>query len=348
MDTKKVIYFLNMLRRETSGRDLELNKLYGAAISEDNDVVQLDTFLNDYSFYSGVGRTLHNNGSQLIDKLRANPYDALQTLQSIKQMNEMIANEASMCSELLRSPGPFSDNITVLPKKDIMDHIEALKQTANSAAYLIILYGGISEVKDLTWPVSASLLEYIHIVNTKYLSKLMDVKRPEYSWIIRKRKIGGRALFSGDFFYLNYENNHSVEMLCGALHKEPIGTHAFLNIDAYEAGEVDVPYCWGIGNLLSTTPSKALDFLKANVVTSPRSPLADELTRKIPAPTECMRILTDGKPFCISPDQLVNAMNQWQMGHEFYLRKRDGRCLFCGRTVGRGASVCSSHFTTEF
>ena len=348
MDTKKVIYFLNMLRRETSGRDLELNKLYGAAISEDNDVVQLDTFLNDYSFYSGVGRTLHNNGSQLIDKLRANPYDALQTLQSIKQMNEMIANEASLCSELLRSPEPFSDNITVLPKKDIMDHVEALKQTANSAAYLMILYGGISEVKDLTWPVSASLLEYIYIVNTKYLSKLMDVKRPGYSWIIRKRKIGGRALFSGDFFYLNYENNHSVEVLCSALNKEPIGTHAFLNIDAYEAGEVDVPYCWGIGNLLSTTPSKALDFLKADLVTSPRSPSADELTRKIPAPTECLRILTDGKPFCISPDQLVNNMNQWQMGHEFYLRKRDGRCLFCGRTVGRGASVCSSHFTTEF
>ena len=34
MDTKKIIYFLNMLRRETTGRDAELNQLYGDAISE--------------------------------------------------------------------------------------------------------------------------------------------------------------------------------------------------------------------------------------------------------------------------------------------------------------------------
>lgn len=348
MDTKKVIYFLNMLRRETTGHDAALNQLYGAVVSEDEDVVQLDAFLNDYNFYSGVGRTLHDNGSQLIDKLKANPYDAVQTLQSIRQMNEKIANEASLCSNLLRSPEPFFDNITVLPKKDIMDHIEALKQTANSAAYLMILYGGMSIVKDLTWPVNAGLQEYIYTVNTKYLNRLTEIKRPGYSWVIRKRKLGGQALFSGDYFYLNYESNRSVEVLCSALHKEPIGTHAFLNINAYEADEVDVPYCWGIGNLLSTTPSKALDFLKTDVVTHPRSPSANELTRKIPTPTECLRILTDGKPFCTSPDELVNAMNQWQMGHEFYLRKQNGRCLFCGLMVSRGASVCSSHFTTEF
>lgn len=348
MDTKKVIYFLNMLRSETTGRDAELNQLYGAAISEDEDVVQLDTFLNDYNFYSGVGRTLHDNGSQLIDKLRANPYDALQTMQSIQQMNEMIANEASLCSNLLRSPEPFSDNITVLPKKDTMDHIEALKQTANAAAYLMILYGGMSAIKDLTWPTNAGLQEYIYTVNTKYLNKLMEIKRPGYSWVIRKKKLGGRALFSGDYFYLNYESNRSVEVLCSALHKEPIGTHAFLNINAYEADEIDVPYCWGIGNLISTTPSKALSFLQADVVTTPRSPSASELSRKIPTPIECLRILTDQRPFCITPDELVSAMNQWQMGHEFYLRKKNGRCLFCGRMVDRGAYVCPSHFTTEF
>ena len=348
MDTKKIIYFLNMLRRETTGRDAELNQLYGDAISEDEDVAKLDSFLNDYNFYSGVGHTLCDNGSQLIEKLRANPYDALQTMQSIQQMNEMIANEVSLCSNLLRSPEPFADNITVLPKKDTMDYIEALKQIANSAAYLMILYGGMSAVKNLTWPSSAGLQEYIYTVNTKYLTKLTEIQRPGYSWVIRKKKLGGRALFSGDYFYLNYESNRSVEVQCSALHKEPIGTHAFLNINAYEADEIDVPSCWGVGNLLSTTPSKALAFIQADVVTKPRSPSASELTRRIPTPIECLRILTDQKPFCITPDELVSAMNQWQMGHEFYLREKNGRCLFCGRIVNRGAYVCSSHFTTEF
>lgn len=347
MDTKKVIYLLNMLRSETSGRDAELNEMYGAAIRDDDDAAQLDTFLNDYNFYSEIGRTLYDNGSRLINKLRAKPQDALQTLQSIKQLNETIANEASLCSNLLRSPEPFPDSVTVLPKKDVMDHIEALKQIANSAAYLMMLYGGMDMVKELVWPTDAKLQDYIDAVNTVYLNKLMEVKRPGYSWVIRKGKLGGGAFFSGDYFYLNYESNRSVETLCSSLYKEPIGTHAFLNIRAYEAGETDVPYCWGIGNLLSATPSHALDFLRTGVVSWPRSPSAAELARKLPAPYECLRILTNGKPFCISPDGLVNAMNQWHMGHEFYLRKQNGRCPICGRMLSRGASRCPSHFTTE-
>lgn len=349
MDTKKIIYFLNLLRSETTGRDAELNKLYGAVISEDKDVLNLDRILADHIFYSGVGRSLFTNGSQLIDKLRADPYDALQTLQSIRQLNETISNEASLCTDLMRSPLPFTDSITVLPKKDTMDYIEALRQTASSAAYLMMLYGGMGAVKDLAWPSNAGLKlpEYIHTVNTKFLTKLAEIERPKYSWVIRKKKLGGRALFSGDYFYLNYESNRSVEVLCNALHKEPIGTHAFLNINAYESDEIDVPYCWGMGNLISAAPSEALSFLQADVATTPRSPSAGKLTQKIPTPIECLRILTDRKPFCITPDDLVSAMNQWQMGHEFYLRKQSGRCLFCGRMVSHGAYVCPSHFTTE-
>lgn len=347
MDTKKVIYLLNMLRSETSGHASELNQLYGAAISEDDNVVQLCAFLNDYNFYSGVGHALFNSASQLIDKLRASPYDALQTLQSIRQMNETISKEAILCRNLLRSPEPFSDSITVVSKKDTIHYIEALKQTAKSAAYLIMLYGGMDMAKDLVWPTNAGLQECIYAVNTRYLKRLMGMNRPKYCWIIRKQKLSGRALFYGDYFSLNYESIESVNVLCSTLHKEPINTHAFLNINAYEADELEVPYCWGIGNLLSTSLSEALDFLKADVVTRLRSPSGDELTRKIPTPTECLRILTDGKPYCISPDELVNAMNQWQMGHEFYLRKQNGRCLICGKLVNRGIVVCPSHFTSE-
>lgn len=347
MDTKRVIYFLNLLRSETVGRDRELNLLYAEAISEDEDALRLDSFMSDYNFYSGVGRSLGLKGSGLIDSLRANPTDALQTLQSIRQLNEMITHEASLCSALMRSPEPFTDNITVLPKKDIADYIQALRQIANCAAYLMVLYGGMETIRNLTWPTGAGLLEYVYTVNTRYLRKLMELSRPEYSWVIRKRKLGGLALFGGNCFYLSYESNQSVEMICSALHKEAIGTHAFLNIKAYETDENDVPYCWGLGNLSSVGPADALSLLHADVVTVPRSPSADELSRKMPTPLECLKLLSDGKPFCISPDELVVAMNRWYMGHEFYLRKRNGRCLFCGHINAPGTLVCSSHFTTE-
>ncbi|MCD7822949.1 MAG: hypothetical protein LUG86_02855 [Oscillospiraceae bacterium] len=347
MDAKRVIYLLNILRRETNGHDYELNQLYEDAISSDDDVLRLQDYLNNYNFYSGIGGSMRENGEKLINKLRANPYEALKTLESIRQANEMIESEASVCQGLLRSPEPFTESITVLPKKDIMDYVEALKQTANTAVYLIMLYGGMDDVRDLTWSANPGLQEYINAVNTKYLKRLMKVSRPGYSWVISKRKLGGQALFGGDYFHLSFESTASVEILTSTLHREPIGTHAFLNIDAYEADKQDEPYCWGVGNLLSTPPSKALDFLRADVVTKTRSPFQSELTRKIPTPTECLRILTDGRPFCISSDVLVNAMNQWQMGHEIYLRKRNGHCLFCGGTVSGGRLVCPSHFTTE-
>ena len=209
------------------------------------------------------------------------------------------------------------------------------------------LYAGLNHIKNLTWDDTAGIQEMIYAVNTKYLPALCSVRRPNYSWIIRRKRLGGRALFGGDSYYLNYENTRSVEVLCSALHKEPIGTHAFLNIDAYESGEYDVPFCWGIGNIVSASPDTAILFLQNSVATKLRSPQASELRRKMPTPFECVKQLSDGAMFCITPDELLLSMNQWQVGHEIEERKRTHNCLFCGKHVDRNKLVCQSHFTTE-
>ena len=138
-----------------------------------------------------------------------------------------------------------------------------------------------------------------------------------------------------------------MEVLCSALHKEPIGTHAFLNIDAYESGECDAPFCWGIGNIVSASPDTAILFLQNSVATKLRSPQLSELRRKMPTPLECAKQLSDGAMFCITPDELLLTMNQWQVGHEIEERKRTHNCLFCGKQVDGNRLVCSSHFTTE-
>jgi hypothetical protein len=347
MDSKKVLYFLGLLNRETSGHADEIAEIYKRALDENDDVARLKMLLNDYTYYREIGNGLYKNGEEMLDKIYAMPSKALDILSQLKQAHESIDNEVRICKELMHSPLPFSETITVLKKKDTIAYMRALKMIASTSVYLMILYAGLNPIKNLTWDDTAGIQEMIYAVNTKFLPALCGVRRPNYSWIIRRKMLGGRALFGGDSYYLNYENARSVEVLCSALHKEPIGTHAFLNIDAYESGEYNVPFCWGIGNIVSVSPDTAISFLQNSVATKLRSPKSSELRRKMPTLLECVKQLSDGAMFCITPDELLLTMNQWQVGHEIEERKRTHNCLFCGKHVDGNKLVCSSHFTTE-
>ena len=347
MDSKRVLYFLSILNRETSGHSDELDQLYQRALDENDDVVRLKTLLNDYVYYNEIGKAMYKNGSNLLEKVYSFPDKSLEILPEIKQAHESIDNSVKICNELMHSPEPFLETITVLKKKDIIAYMAALKMIASTCIYLITLYAGLNTIKNLTWDDRVGIQEMIYAVNTKFLPALCSVKRPNYSWVIRKRRMGGKALFGGDCFYINYENTRSVEVLCSALHKEPIGTHAFLNIDAYESGTCDVPFCWGLGNIISVSPNNALQFLQNNVATKVRSPRMDELRRRIPTPLECIKQLTDGVLFCVTPDELLLALNLWQIGHEIEERKRTHNCLFCGKHINDDRLVCSAHFTSE-
>lgn len=347
MDSKKVLYFLGLLNRETSGHADEIAEIYKRALDEDDDVIRLKMLLNDYTYYRGIGNALYKNGEEMLDMLYGEPAKALDILPQLKQTNESIDNEVKVCNELMHSPLPFSEIITVLKKKDTIAYMNTLKMIASTCVYLMTLYSGLEPIKNLTWEDTVGIQEMIHAVNTKFLPALCNVRRPNYSWIIRRKRLGGRALFGGDSYYLSYENTRNIDVLCSALHKEPIGTHAYLNIDAYESGECDVPYCWGIGNIVSALPDTAILFLQNSVATKLRSPQPDELQKKMPTPFECVKQLSDGAMFCITPDELLRSMNQWQVGHEIEERKRTNNCLFCGKHVDGNKLVCSSHFTTE-
>ncbi len=347
MDSKRVLYFLDLLANETIGHESELAEIYKRALEENDDVIHLMTLLSDYTYYKGIGNGLYENGKSMLDMIFSNPTNALNILPQLKQAHETIDNQVRVCDELMRSPFPFFETISVLKKKDTYSYMRSLRSIASGSVYLMMLYGGLGPIRNLTWDDTVGIQEMIYAINTKFLPALCSVKRPNYSWIIRRKKLGGRALFGGDSYFLNYANTRSVEILCSALHKEPIGTHAFLNIDAYETGECDVPFCWGIGNIISVSPDKAIGFLQKDVATKLRSPKGDELKRRVPAPFECAKQLSDGVKFCITPDELVLAMNQWQTGHEIEVRKRMHNCLFCGKYVNGNKLVCPSHFTTE-
>ncbi len=348
MDSRKVLYFLEILARETKGHSEEIADIYKRAIDENDDVQSIKVFLDDYVFFREIGKSLHHDGAELINRIYASPLEALELLIKIRQSRERMDSIFSNCDKLICSPFPTIETVSILRKKDIISYLETYKLIASTSVYLMLIYGGVSEIKDLTWNDMVGIQERIYSINARFIPKLRTVKHPNYGWMIKKRRLGGRALFGGEGFYLSYENIRSFELQCKALHKEPIGTHAFLNIDAYENGECDIPYCWGIGNIVSVSPGEALSFLQSDIVTKLRAPRIGEFSRKLPTPLECVKQLADGKKFCINADELLQAMNRWLVGNEIEKRKRSHNCLFCGKYIDSNKLVCSSHFNTEF
>ena len=71
--------------------------------------------------------------------------------------------------------------------------------------------------------------------------------------------------------------------------RNPLGTHSFLNIDAYETNENDVPFCWGIGNIISFSPNEALSYLQKDIATHVATPTNIHFKGKMPTPIECIK-----------------------------------------------------------
>lgn len=347
MHTNKVLFFLDFLTNQTQGCEEQLADLYNRALDENDNVQALKKLLNECIFYGEIGSSLHAEGVDILKEIYNAPNQALNRMPTVRQTYQRIENEVDLCSEMMKSPLPFSTTISVLKKKETNAYMTALKTIASTCVYLMMLYNGVDSIKNLTWDDRCGIQEMIYAVNTKYLPGLRSTQRPHFSWVIRKKKLGGRALFGGEAFYLSYENIQRVDVLCSALHKEPIGTHAFLNIDAYESNELDVPYCWGLGNIVSATPDNAISYLQQDIATGIRNPNWNDVRRKVPTPFECIKQLAGGNRFCISPDELVLIMNQWEMGHEIDRRKQTHNCLFCGKHISGNKMVCDSHFISE-
>lgn len=347
MDTKKVLYFLEILASNITGYSAEIARLYTKALNENEDINILKQYLADYNFYGAIGENIYTESKEKIQKVYESPNSALEILPEIKQGSERINTKIDLGQKVLRSPYPSMEIISVIKKNDVISYYEAYKVIASTCVYLSCLYDGIDSVKYFSWNDSVGIQEIVYLVNTKFIPLLWGINRPNESWVIRKKKLGGRALFGGDAFYLSYENTRRVEVLCSALNKEPMGTHAYLNIDAYESNENDVPFCWGTGNLLSFLPNEALYYLQKKIVTKAKSPSIGVLELKMPTPMECIKKLTDGSPFCISPEELTRIMNQWITGTEIENRKRSHNCLFCNKYIKGNKLVCDNHFTTE-
>lgn len=343
MDSNKVLAFLELLSKETEGHSEDLSVLYKKALDSDDSVVRLRAILSDYSFADGEDNLLFIRGKEALAKLYDAPTKALENLTEVEQTAVFIEEECNYYRSILRSPDRFVERIAVIKSKDIIGYLSAYRMIANTCVYLSVLYGGMSVLNNAFWEDGYGLPEMTNAVNMRFLPLLSTIRKPMY-WIIEKHHLSDDSLFQREVFDLQFVDIQVIEKRCSSLRKEQMGTHSFLNVDAYENSLFDVPYCWGIGNILSVLPNNAVQLLRENVITNLRCPTLTEISGILPTPIECVKKLSDEKHFCISPMELSVMLNRWVVGNKLHLMKINRKCLLCGKPLSENRTVCSSHF----
>lgn len=351
MDSRKIIYFLSVLGKATKGHEDVLAGLFQCALDENDEIVRLKGLIGQEGscvFYGERGRRLEQRGEEVLRKVYNQSYQSIELLEEVKQVSELIEHELNNSQRIMMSSYPVDETFIVCRRSDLPIYRLALSEMASFIVYTTASYHGTEPLKYLTWYDDVGIKEMYNAVYTKFLPTVKDIRRPTYGWVIKKRHLGGKALFGGDAFYLSYELVHYVQGMGDKMSRRSMSTNAFYDAYVYANDKKDVPICWGWGNLLSVMPNQALSLLQNNnIVTKLRCPTPQELEHEIPNPLECVRILSDGCSYCISPDELVLALNRWQVGHEIESRKKEQCCLFCNRPISRFSLVCGSHFTSE-
>lgn len=350
MSTQKVLYFLEMMKGAVKGFGPELDRLQENAVRDDPDIQRLQSLL-DCAFFGESGRALRERGAALLDRIYTYPEQAGDRLCEVRQMNESIQREADLGRALLCSPAMETRNLTVAAKGEAAAGLPALRQVAAVSAHLIAVYQGPEALKPLSWNEANGIQARFRLVNDIFLPQLWRQPPPQYGWVIRKQRLGGGMLLEGWGFTISYVSSLdfcSGNMPYGSARQEPCGSHGFFDPSVW-AGDMDgQPCCWGVGHLVSGSPTDGLALLQGEVVVRPRVPRPDETLEPLPGPMECLRRLTEGRPFCITPEDLTTALNQWWMGGEIERRKRGGLCLLCGKPVKDGRLSCPGHFASEW
>ena len=345
MNTLKVIYLLSLLRSASQGKEEVLTRLYENAMRDNPEYRELSSLLADMEFYREMGNALRYEGKALTEAALKNPDGDLDTIRDMRKIRDRIKLGALESARLFEMPGAFMEPVTVVEQSLKAGYMRFLECVAAVCVYLLAVYVGAVSLENLHWVEGGGgLQERLHAVNSVFLPALCGEYPIPKAWMITRKAAGGGNQFGGSFYSLSYFSDSNLKVLTSSYQAEQPTPLFFLNRQAVETGELNVPYCWGIGNLVSTVPEDALRLLHSGLVIKPSSPTKHDLSAPPPTPLECLHRLCGGSPFCISVEDLVNVLNKWQMGYDVMCIRQRGGCLLCARPVLNGGLVCPTHF----
>lgn len=343
MDTKRVLYLINMLKDGSVDRQEQLAQLYDRALEESDEYQQLSGILNNYAFMGSSGAGIRDRGNELIYRMAEEPDNIVQIMKETEQLIELVRSEIKHNEKLISYPGAFTGDINIVPKTKLDAYNKFLNNIAAVCTYIIAVQNGNEGISGLYWSDNYNFSEKLTKINTSYIPALLQLDGIQNPWMIYRRPARSNYLFCPYEYVLRYIT--SGEFSKWTLADEYVEISPFLYGSPRRAANIDlgIPIYLGIGNIVSTSPLDSLRLLATGVGAKISHPNEKHFVKKVPYIMTMVSQLTSGVPCIVSPEEIVSTMNQWDAGYTINDNIRNHKCLICGEKLLGNDQICRIH-----
>ncbi len=343
MEYKRTMYLLSLLHSAADGSKKDrIGDLFKQAVTSTDEYQHLKKLLQSVTFLGYDGADKHEESEKTLQDTILGINNPTENIKHVDLLIQQIENELKKADRLLSSPSFFEDDFIAINSESVELYNKYYRTLANCICYYLISQFGVKAIRNLTFNHKAGFQDVVRLVNQQYANELFmsyQSKRP-LTWKITK------ASFVEDNFitYEGYKLEYSETPLSTLLQKVQVDEYYRISpyVFAATSPAVQSPFV-GIGNIIGIDANNGLSLLDSEIITT--LPVAAFSSSFEPNDlTGAIKRALNTDSFCISPEDLVAALNRQKLSETVAKRRQENKCIFCGKnTFSRVA--CREHFT---
>ncbi len=345
MKYKRTLYLLSLLYSTAEGNKKgKIGELFKQAISSADEYQHLKKLLQSVTFLGYDGAFMHRESEQALQKAIADINNPTDNIRHIALLVQQIENELEKAESLLSSPYFFDDEFIAASSESVDRYNRFYRNLANYICYYLISQFGVKAIKNLTFNHKAAFRDVVRLVNQQYGNALLmsyQVKKP-LTWKITRASFDGNNLIAYEGYILEYSETplSSILKRVQASEYHRISPYVF----AAASPEAQSPFM-GTGNIVGIDAGNGLSLLDSEIVTTlPVSAFTESFEPNDLLGAIKRALNTDC--YCISPEDLVAALNRQKLSDTVARRRRESKCIFCGEPTSARVA-CKEHLSTS-
>lgn len=343
MEYKRTMYLLSLLHSATEESKKErIGELFKQAVTSTNEYQRLKKLLQSVSFLGIDGIDKHEESEQTLQKTIADIANPTDNIKHLDLLIQQIENELKKADGLLSSASFFDDDFMAVKSESVDLYNRFYRTLANCICYYLISQFGVKAIRNLTFNNKAGFQDVVRLVNQQYGNELFmsyQNKKP-LTWKITKTSFVEDNFIS----YEGYKLEYTKTPLSSLLQKVQVDEYYRLSpyVFAATSPAVQTPFV-GIGNIIGVDAINGLALLDSDIVTSlPVSAFTAEFEPHDLLGSIRQSLNTDS--YCISPEDLIAALNRQKLSDTVAKRRRENKCIFCEKSIFTRVA-CKDHFT---
>lgn len=343
MEYRKTMYLLSLLYAGANDTNRKrIGDLFKEAVIRTEEYDELKKLLQTVTFLGKEGIEKQHESELAIEKALTEISNASVNIKQMELCEQQIKNEITKSETLLVSPRFFDEDLVAVKSEKIDIYNKFYKMMANSICYYLVSQFGVKNIRNLTFNYRAGFQEIVKLLNQQYSNELamsIDAQKP-LSWSISKTYYGEDNLIEYEGFKIIYSHLNYSQLQMKVNEGEYF--QASPNLFIATSSAVGALFT-GIGNIVGVEIGHAISLLDAEIVS--KLPISAFENRDI----NFSDILNEIKKtintdcYCISPEDLVAALNRWSLNKTVTNRKKNGACIACGKPITSGRIACDIH-----